>query len=132
MRKQHTVRSTIKNDPWGSVIPVPNELGLPEVNEVPEQKPVMTRSPRVPRAINTNQQAVAANEPKTGKQKLTVHLASDLAEKNHIAEAHPEIVKRIEAIMAREHVRDPNWDPVEMPGVGVSTKAKKSPRKQQP
>jgi len=81
MRKLQTVKSTIKNDPFASVIPDPSELEIPEVNKVTEQKPVMTRSPRLPHAINTDQKSVAANEPKTGKQKLTVHLASELADR---------------------------------------------------
>ena len=81
MRKPQTVKSTIKNDPFASVIPDPSELVIPDGNEEPEQKPAVTRPPRLPRAINTDQKAVAAIEPKAGKQKLTVHLASELADR---------------------------------------------------
>jgi len=38
-------------------------------------------------------------------------LKSDPAEKTNVASQHPEVVKQIETIMAREHIRNPNWDP---------------------
>jgi arylsulfatase A-like enzyme len=43
-------------------------------------------------------------------------LKADPAEKNNIAAGHGDVVKQIEAIMAKEHVRNPNWDPTEVPG----------------
>lgn len=47
---------------------------------------------------------------------LELHdLARDPAEKNNVAAQHPAIVAKIEAIMAAEHVRNPNWEPVESP-----------------
>lgn len=39
-------------------------------------------------------------------------LSKDPREEKNIAAKHPEIVRQIEAIMAAEHVRNPNWDPV--------------------
>ncbi|MGV3585593.1 MAG: arylsulfatase [Adhaeribacter sp.] len=37
------------------------------------------------------------------------NLATDPAEKNDVSGAHPEVVKQIEAIMAREHIEDKNF-----------------------
>ena len=37
------------------------------------------------------------------------NLAQDIGEKNDVAAAHPDIIKKIEAIMEREHVESPNW-----------------------
>lgn len=44
------------------------------------------------------------------------HLKTDPTESVNIADKHPDIVSRIEAIMANEHLRNPNWDPAEEPG----------------
>jgi arylsulfatase A-like enzyme len=57
-------------------------------------------------------------------------LTKDPVEKDNIAAAHPDVVKRIESIMAREHVRNPNWDPVENPGDKLSRKEAKKNKKQ--
>jgi arylsulfatase A-like enzyme len=57
-------------------------------------------------------------------------LAKDPAEKDNVAAALPDVVKRIEAIMAREHVQNPNWDPVENRGDRVSRKETKKSKKQ--
>jgi arylsulfatase A-like enzyme len=57
-------------------------------------------------------------------------LRTDAAEKNNVAATHPDVVKRIETIMADEHVRNPNWDPVEEPASKASPKAKKNGRQQ--
>jgi arylsulfatase A len=60
-------------------------------------------------------------------------LTADPAERHDIAATHPDVVKKIEAIMAREHVRNSNWDPVETPVAPASgnkpnrAKPKKSP-----
>ena len=37
------------------------------------------------------------------------NLANDLSEQHDVAKDHPDVVKRIEAIMKREHVPDPMW-----------------------
>ena len=39
------------------------------------------------------------------------NLQTDPAEKTNVAGQHPAVVNQIEAIMAREHVRNPNWEP---------------------
>jgi arylsulfatase A-like enzyme len=44
------------------------------------------------------------------------NLAQDPAETTDVAPQHPDVVQRIEAILAAEHVRNPNWEPVENPG----------------
>jgi arylsulfatase A-like enzyme len=49
-------------------------------------------------------------------------LRKDPAEASNIAGDHADIVRRIEAIMAAEHVRNPNWDPVETPGAAKKKK----------
>jgi arylsulfatase A-like enzyme len=36
-------------------------------------------------------------------------LSSDITEKNNVAEAHPEIVKKLEQIMRQSHVANPDW-----------------------
>ena len=51
-------------------------------------------------------------------------LKSDPAEKQNIAAAHPDIVKRIEAIMSAEHTPSPYYDAPEQ-GKARATKAKK-------
>jgi arylsulfatase A len=43
-------------------------------------------------------------------------LSNDRHEDHNVAAQHPDAVKQIEAIMAREHVTNPNWDPVVKPG----------------
>jgi hypothetical protein len=81
MRKSQTVKSTIKNDPFASVIPIASELDRPAAKQGVEAKPVVTKPTRVPRAINTDRQTDTMKESKAGKQKLTVHLASELADR---------------------------------------------------
>lgn len=56
-------------------------------------------------------------------------LAKDAAEQNDVAAQYPEVVKRIEAIMAAEHVRNPNWDPVENSGDASGKKKNKKKAK---
>jgi arylsulfatase A-like enzyme len=43
------------------------------------------------------------------------HLASDPAEQTDVAAQHRDIVTKIEAIMAAEHVASPHWEPPELP-----------------
>lgn len=94
MRKQQTIRSTIKNDPFAAVIPLPAEADLPEpfdgpvgtpkTPETPEpavSAPPPVRKPRPPRAANADRTDAVPVTPRTGKQKLTVHVAADLAER---------------------------------------------------
>lgn len=84
MRKPQTVKSTIKNSPWDSVIPLPTESELPQrVAPTPETHEVIAEAvakpTRRPRAVNLDRKEDA--EVKAGKQKLTVHLATELADR---------------------------------------------------
>ena len=81
MRKSQTARSTIKNDPFASVIPLPNEVDLPEPAEASVSESPAVGMSRKPRAVNTDRRAETATEAKSGRQKLTVHLAADLADR---------------------------------------------------
>jgi len=82
MRKSSTIRSTIKNDPFASVIPLPTELELPEVTPIEPSSP---ESKRTMRAVNTDPREPTPRTPvvvpKRGKQKLTVHLDPELADR---------------------------------------------------
>ncbi len=85
MRKSQTARSTIKNDPFASVIPLPDEEDIPEPADrlEPEPAPPAKSVSRRPGAANTDS-AVAATAQvasKAGRQKLTVHLPAALAER---------------------------------------------------
>jgi arylsulfatase A-like enzyme len=53
------------------------------------------------------------------------NLAADPKEEKNVAAAHPEQVKAIAAIMAREHVPSPNYDAPEMPNTKKGGKKKK-------
>lgn len=81
MRKPQTVSSTIKNDPFASVIPIPSELELPNKAEPKEAKPPPAKAPRIPKPINTDRHQLDSNELKSSKQKLTVHLPFELADR---------------------------------------------------
>lgn len=81
MRKPQTIRSTIKNDPFASVIPVPTELELPKKDEPKEAKQPPAKAPRIPKPINTDRHQLDSSEFKSAKQKLTVHLPFDLADR---------------------------------------------------
>jgi hypothetical protein len=98
MTKSSTTKSTIKNDPFATVIPLPVETEAVEVIqampveaiEPPATMPKVT-APEKPRVANGDRtrKAVASEkaEPeagaalKTGKQKLTVHLEAALADR---------------------------------------------------
>jgi hypothetical protein len=84
MRKPQT-KSTIKNDPFSSVIPLPSELDLPEPPKAEEPPPVESKPQRVAKVVNTDQRegprSKEAIESKAGKQKLTVHLSFELADR---------------------------------------------------
>ena len=98
MTKSPTVKSTIRNDPFATVIPLPVETeaivviqtATVEPIEPPAPMPKVT-APQKPRIANGDRtrRAVASQkaEPesgaalKIGKQKLTVHLESTLAER---------------------------------------------------
>ncbi len=58
------------------------------------------------------------------------NLVSDPVEKNNIAAQHPNEVRAIEAIMAREHVPSPNYDAPEMPGTKKGAGAKKKSKQE--
>ncbi len=86
MSKSPTTKSTIKNDPFATVIPMPNQL---DFSEPPAPKPVIKAPPNVERRP---EQTVEAEKPKArtvapvaaekrSKQKLTVHLNPDLADR---------------------------------------------------
>ena len=81
MRKSQTARSTIKNDPFASVIPLPSEVDTTEPAAPPVTETPAVRAPRQPRVVNTDRRAEAATEAKSGRQKLTVHLPADLADR---------------------------------------------------
>ncbi|XZE56913.1 sulfatase-like hydrolase/transferase [Planctomycetaceae bacterium SH139] len=38
-------------------------------------------------------------------------LSNDIGEENNLADTHPEVVERLEAMMAEAHVEHPNWEP---------------------
>ncbi|MFO0937497.1 MAG: hypothetical protein U0798_13385 [Gemmataceae bacterium] len=84
MQKSQTSKSTIRSDPFGSVIPEPEELAIPEPVAL-DSKSLAVKSLRKPKAVNVDRKeevASAAEESaKRGKQKLTVHLESELAER---------------------------------------------------
>jgi hypothetical protein len=81
MPKPPTARSTIKNDPFASVIPIPNEPDAPEPAPKPEPPPELTLSEQPPPVVNTDRRTATVKEAKGGKQKLTVHLAAELADR---------------------------------------------------
>jgi hypothetical protein len=84
MRKSQTAKTTIKNDPWAAVIPAPEDLDAFEPVEAvraPEPAVAVTKAPRVARATTTDQRDSSEDEAKAGKRKLTVHLASELADR---------------------------------------------------
>jgi hypothetical protein len=47
--------------------------------------------------------------PTTTVAAPTGHLATDLAESQNVATAHPDVVARAESLMKSAHVDDPNW-----------------------
>ncbi|MDO8540037.1 MAG: arylsulfatase [Opitutaceae bacterium] len=57
------------------------------------------------------------------------NLETDPAEKNNVAAQQPDEVKAIEALMAREHVPSPNYDPSVEPGARKSGAKKKKTAK---
>jgi hypothetical protein len=81
MRKPQTFRSTIKNDPFASVIPIPTELELPKEAKPKEAKLPVKKPERISKPINLDERVYDSNETKSGKQKLTVHLPFDLADR---------------------------------------------------
>ena len=52
-------------------------------------------------------------------------LRSDPKEQSNVAANHPELVAQIEGIMTEQHVRNPNWEPVEKPSDKKKKKAKR-------
>jgi hypothetical protein len=71
MAKQQTARSTIKNDPFATVIPMNGDGGAHAGAEAPEEAPAVPAAPP----------ARAAGGRPFRRQKLTVHLRTDLAER---------------------------------------------------
>lgn len=94
MPRSRTDKTTIKNDPWASVIPAPgewDELSAIETTEPEPPAPVIqdaatggasNRAPRAARATNADQPVKSPEGAgRIGKQKLTVHLPHDLADR---------------------------------------------------
>ena len=87
MNKPRTSKSTIKNDPFTTVIPLATEtnstferdveVAAEEPNAEAVEKPRPANSDRQRRTVAI----VEAPQEKLGKQKLTVHLESSLAER---------------------------------------------------
>ena len=88
MNKPRTNKSTIKNDPFATVIPLAVESNSPDdepVVEVASEQSVVEPVEK-PRPANADRQRrtvamVELSSQKVGKQKLTVHLESSLAER---------------------------------------------------
>ena len=88
MNKPRTNKSTIKNDPFATVIPLAVESNSTDDEPVIEvaSEPTVVEPVEKPRPANADRQrrtvaAVELPSPKVGKQKLTVHLESSLAER---------------------------------------------------
>lgn len=87
MPRPRTDKTTIKNDPWASVIPVPGEWDAPPAPATGRAESAAAagvaprRAPRPERATNADRPEPAPAEGKAGKQKLTVHLPHDLADR---------------------------------------------------
>jgi arylsulfatase A-like enzyme len=56
-------------------------------------------------------------------------LHSNPTEQSNVAAHHPDLVARIERIMAAQHVPNPNWEPVDKPSDGKKKKPKRVARK---
>ena len=88
MNKPRTNKSTIKNDPFATVIPLAVESNTSDeepVAEVASEQTVVEPAEK-PRPANVDRQRrtvamVEMPSQKVGKQKLTVHLESSLAER---------------------------------------------------
>ena len=88
MNKPRTNKSTIKNDPFATVIPLAVESNSPDEEPVVEvaSKQSAVEPVASPRPANADRQRrtvamVELPSLKVGKQKLTVHLESSLAER---------------------------------------------------
>lgn len=85
MSKLPTARSTIKNDPFAAVIPSPNELNLPDppAPKAPalERPPTERRAERVAAPERSASARVSVADERRTKQKLTVHLSPELADR---------------------------------------------------
>jgi hypothetical protein len=86
VNKPRTNKSTIRNDPFATVIPLPAELDSAGITEekTPEA-PIAVEGMKV-RAANTDRprnrvEPLVETTQKTGKQKLTVHLEPSLADR---------------------------------------------------
>jgi len=84
MRKSSTSKSTIRNDPFASVIPLPVELEVSPPSREPAatvERPAPTNPPRIVNMDQPRRAEPVAATPKAGKQKLTVHLDAALADR---------------------------------------------------
>lgn len=85
MPKLQTSKSTIKNDPWASVIPMPVELELPEmtadVREPVKEPPKPIRKARAVNADRPRREEPVLKTEFAGRRKLTVNLDAALAER---------------------------------------------------
>ena len=87
MNKPRTSKSTIKNDPFATVIPLAIETNsaVERVVEIAAEEPIATavETPRPANADRRRRVVAIVETPleKLGKQKLTVHLESSLADR---------------------------------------------------
>lgn len=82
--KSSTGKSTIKNDPFAAVIPFaaePERVESPMPAPEPRPKPAETKPARPMPRGNAEPDGPPAGGAKAGRQKLTVHLPADLAER---------------------------------------------------
>ena len=86
MNKPRTNKSTIKNDPFATVIPLTVELDSAGITEeTTPEVPIVVEEKKV-RAANSDRprhrvETVIETTQKAGKQKLTVHLEPSLADR---------------------------------------------------
>jgi hypothetical protein len=83
MNKSRTNKSTIKNDPFATVIPLAIETKSAVENVLDEPIPEAVQRPKPANADRQRRTVAIVETPaeKLGKQKLTVHLESSLAER---------------------------------------------------
>jgi hypothetical protein len=87
MTKSPTAKSTIKNDPFAAVIPMPSELETPDPPTPPAQAgpPVRPAADRRPERLTVRERPTPVHAPpavrRRVKEKLTVHVSPELADR---------------------------------------------------